>query len=162
QLLDDAKGQGEIETNPYKLGTANITGSYTGEIVRGRLYVNDVAIATGGTFKDGQFSFYALGKVGKGDKVEMVGLDRNGYEVDKKPVSVVESIGTITPAPYKLGTANLTGSYTGDVVKGRLYVNGTAVATGGTFSNGQFTFYVVGRFTKNDKVEIAGLDRNDN
>lgn len=156
------RGEGTLTPNSYKVGSSHITGSYTGDVVKASLYVNDVKVVTGGTFKNGSFELYALGRFGLGDKVELAGLDTLGNEIDRKPVNVVESEGTITPDPFKLGSTHLTGSYTGDVVKASLYVNGVKVITGGTFTGGQFTFYAAGRFKAGDLVEIAGLDRNGN
>lgn len=63
---------------------------------------------------------------------------------------------------YVLGDRNVSGTYTGEIAKGRAYVNGTAKAFGGTFENGDFSYYIGSGVTSvTDKFEIEGLDKND-
>ncbi|MBO0481006.1 toxin Cry1Ac domain D-VI-related protein [Candidatus Enterococcus courvalinii] len=152
------KGIGTITVDPFKLGTPNITGSYTGDVVKARLYVNDNLIVTGGTFASGQFTFYAVGRFNKNDKVELAGIDKFGNELDRKEVTFAQATGTITIDPYRLGTSEITGTYTGDTAKASLYVNDQLIVTGGNFSDGDFRFYAAGRFRAGDKVELAALD----
>lgn len=64
----------------------------------------------------------------------------------------------MTIDPYMFGASNITGTYTGIVAKGKLYVNGKyAGVIGGTFTGGSFTFYARGRFEAADIVELEGL-----
>ncbi|WP_165004713.1 MULTISPECIES: immunoglobulin-like domain-containing protein [unclassified Enterococcus] len=64
--------------------------------------------------------------------------------------------------PYIFGSDNITGTYTGDVERGKLYVNGAyAGVIGGTFSDGKFIFYAKGKFEATDKVELEGLNALD-
>ncbi|WP_133296349.1 immunoglobulin-like domain-containing protein [Listeria kieliensis] len=155
--------KGSITPNEYETTQDNITGSYTGDVVKGQLYVNGKYVSTGGTFKNGKFTYYVkAGTIKAGDKVEIIALDKNGKQLDRKPVQVKSATkGSITPNQYAIGQTNITGSYTGDVVKGQLYVNGKYVSTGGTFKNGKFTYYVkAGTIKAGDKVEIIALDKD--
>ncbi|HIB1875144.1 TPA: immunoglobulin-like domain-containing protein, partial [Enterococcus faecium] len=58
--------------------------------------------------------------------------------------------GTITPQKYTLGKTNITGSYTGDVTRAELRVNGKYINSGGEFTNGSFSYYVGNYIHKND------------
>ncbi|WP_439443424.1 immunoglobulin-like domain-containing protein [Listeria aquatica] len=158
-----AISKGSITPNEYVLGQTNITGSYSGDIVQGQLYINGKYVSTGGAFKNGKFTYYVkAGSIKAGDKVEIVALDKNGKELDRKPVQVMAATkGSITPDDYVLGQANITGSYSGDIAQGQLYINGKYVSTGGAFKNGKFTYYVKANSIKDgDKIEIVALDKN--
>ncbi|WP_165005483.1 immunoglobulin-like domain-containing protein [Enterococcus sp. ZJ1668] len=157
--LSDRNG-GTLSPAPYQFGVSHLTGTYTGEIVKASMYVNGKKVVTGGTFEDGGFSFYAAGRFTASDAVEIAGLDKNGKELDRQVVTFAETMGTLQLNEYKMSTLNITGTYTGDVAKATLYVNGTKVITGGTFEDGGFSFYAYRRFTKEDNVELAGLDKN--
>lgn len=64
--------------------------------------------------------------------------------------------------PYVFGTADITGTYAGDVKKGKLYVNDSYTGVvGGDFIDGKFSFYVKGKFLATDKVELEGLNSSD-
>ncbi|EOD7435750.1 immunoglobulin-like domain-containing protein [Enterococcus faecium] len=64
--------------------------------------------------------------------------------------------------PFIFGANNITGTYSGDVKKGKLYVNNSyAGVIGGTFKEGKFSFYARGKFLATDKVELEGLDGSD-
>ncbi|MDN3100703.1 hypothetical protein P0E61_10135 [Enterococcus faecalis] len=67
---------------------------------------------------------------------------------------------TINPYPY--GNEYITGTYTGEIKKAKLYVNDKYTGVvGGTFKSNNFTFYVKGRFKSTDKVELEGLSGQD-
>ena len=71
--------------------------------------------------------------------------------------------GSISPAEYAIGDNEITGTYTGDVAKARISINGKAQAWGGSFSNGRFSYYVGnGKIKAGDKVTITAYDKNDN
>ncbi len=44
-----------------------VTGTYTGDVTRAELRVNDTFINTGGIFIDGSFEYYVGGYIHKGD-----------------------------------------------------------------------------------------------
>jgi len=156
--------EGTLTPNPYQVGMSNITGSYTGDVVRANLLVNGRSISWGGTFSNGTFSYFVNSNViGREDTVELVAYDANDKELDRQTVTVnYETQGTISPAAYQVGSSNITGSYTGDVVRANLLVNGRSISWGGTFSNGTFSYFVnsnvIGR---EDTVELVAYDAND-
>ncbi|MBC1520351.1 hypothetical protein HB912_01670 [Listeria aquatica] len=161
QVIGTAKGT--LTPNPFTVGSSLITGSYSGDIVQGQLFINGKYVSKGGTFSKGQFSYYVkVGTVKATDKVELVGLDKNKKVLDRKNVQVNGVlVGSVMPNHYVPGTTSITGTYSGDVVKGQLYVNGKYVSTGGTFSSGKFSYYVkAGTIREGDKVELVALDKN--
>nr|WP_206537386.1 immunoglobulin-like domain-containing protein [Listeria grandensis] len=93
--------------------------------------------------KDGEFSFYAADKkIKKTDEIIMVAYDKNGDELARQLVKfVVVTEGTLTPVEMTIpGDNNVTGTYTGDITKIELTVNGK-IYKGGTVANGTFKFY---------------------
>ncbi|HIB1900931.1 TPA: immunoglobulin-like domain-containing protein, partial [Enterococcus faecium] len=62
--------------------------------------------------------------------------------------------GTITPDDYTIGDSVITGTYTGDVRKAHLFINGRPSKWGGTFENGRFEFYVGNLIKKDDDVTM--------
>lgn len=154
---------GSLTPNAFTVGSTMITGNYSGEIVQGQLFVNGKFVSKGGTFSGGKFSYYVkAGTVKAGDKVELVGLDKDQKVLDRKTVQVTGVLtGSLTPNSYVPGTTTITGTYSGDVVKGQLYVNDKYVSTGGAFSGGKFSYYVkAGTIKEGDKVELVALDKD--
>ncbi|MBC1475934.1 hypothetical protein HB852_15060, partial [Listeria grandensis] len=161
-----ANTQGTITPADYQVGDTNITGTYTGDVTSARLLVNgNIVTPAGGTFdQNGTFRFFVrAGTIRVGDRVELIALDApNGRELDRKQVRVIANTqGTITPADYRIGDTNITGTYTGDVTSARLLVNGNIVTpAGGTFDqNGTFRFFVrAGTIRVGDIVDLIALD----
>jgi hypothetical protein len=79
--------------DPFVFGSTNITGTYTGDVKKGKLYVNEVyAGVIGGTFKNGEFTFYARGKFEATDKVELEGLNElDAVVVEKQRVEIINN-----------------------------------------------------------------------
>ncbi|MBC1475743.1 hypothetical protein HB852_14095 [Listeria grandensis] len=155
--------EGTITPDTFTIGDSNITGKYTGDVKRLRLYINGVSVAWGGNLQDGVFTFYAANqKITMNDKVTM-----NAYDADDNllkenvPVNLKEAsaTGSIDPAMYTPGDSNITGTYKGDVVKAKLYVNGNYVSAGGDFSNGVFTYYAGGKIHAGDKAYLIAMDK---
>ena len=75
----------ELEPQEYHVGDVNITGTYTGDMSLGRLTVNGKVVSWGGSFKDGQFSYYVgAGKLKVGDKVVLDGYNKEKKLMDSK------------------------------------------------------------------------------
>lgn len=154
---------GTVSAYDYTVGDEYVRGTYTGDVKKAKVIVNGKVLALGGTFKDGEFSYW-VGKnaIKKGDSVLINGYDVDGDVLTKdNKVTVVAApavTGTITPSKFSLGSEQITGTYTGDVKKARLYVNDQLISQGGTFKNGTFTYYV-GKNTlnKNSKVRLVAL-----
>ncbi|MBC6167638.1 hypothetical protein HCA15_13365 [Listeria booriae] len=154
--------KGTIAPSQYTVGETNVTGSFTGDVVQAKLYVNGNYVSTGGTFVDGKFTYYVGNKIKQGDTAYLVAVDKNGKELDRKNISIKapETKGTITPSLYTVGETNVTGSFTGDVVQAKLYVNGNYVSAGGTFTNGKFTYYVGNKIKQGDTAYLVAVDKN--
>ncbi|MBC2069388.1 immunoglobulin-like domain-containing protein, partial [Listeria booriae] len=169
RLLDEQKvnvivaTQGTITPNSYTIGETNITGKYTGDVTRAHLFVNGVEISNGGTFANGNFTYFVrAGVIEAGDNVVLRAVDKNGKLLDEQKVNVIVATqGTITPNSYTIGETNITGKYTGDVARARLTVNGQEVSNGGTFANGNFTYFVrAGAIKAGDNVVLTAFDKN--
>ena len=155
----------ELKPQEYHVGDVNITGTYTGDMSLGRLTVNGKVVGWGGSFKDGQFSYYVgAGKLKVGDKVVLDGYNKEKELIDSKEIEVIsESSGSIDQVDtYKLGDSTITGTYTGDIHKGKLVVNGEVVSWGGTYKDGKFSYYVNSQIIKaGDQATIQGYDKFD-
>ncbi|MCA6767775.1 cell wall anchor protein, partial [Enterococcus hirae] len=82
------------------------TGTYTGDMSLGRLTVNGKVVSWGGSFKDGQFSYYVgVGKL----KVVLDGYNKEKELIDSKEIEVIsESSGSIDQVDtYKLGDSTI-------------------------------------------------------
>ncbi|KAB5920717.1 BspA family leucine-rich repeat surface protein [Bifidobacterium adolescentis] len=155
----------ELKPQEYHVGDVNITGTYTGDMSLGRLTVNGKVVSWGGSFKDGQFSYYVgAGKLKVGDKVVLDGYNKEKELMDSKEIEVIsESSGSIDQVDtYKLGDSTITGTYTGDIHKGKLVVNGEVISWGGTYKDGKFSYYVNSQIIKaGDQATIQGYDKFD-
>ena len=155
----------ELKPQEYHVGDVNITGTYTGDMSLGRLTVNGKVVSWDGSFKDGQFSYYVgVGKLKVGDKVVLDGYNKEKELIDSKEIEVIsESSGSIDQVDtYKLGDSTITGSYTGDIHKGKLVVNGEVISWGGTYKDGKFSYYVNSQIIKaGDQATIQGYDKFD-
>ncbi|MEQ7273832.1 immunoglobulin-like domain-containing protein, partial [Enterococcus hirae] len=87
----------ELKPQEYHVGDVNITGTYTGDMSLGRLTVNGKVVSWGGSFKDGQFSYYVgVGKLKVSDKVVLDGYNKEKELIDSKEIEVIsESSGSI-------------------------------------------------------------------
>ena len=158
-LFDKIPGVGTLTPKDFHLGDKYVSGTYTGAVTKLSLKVNGTVYPNGTLNNDGTFSFYTVGKITKlTDDVKVIGYDKKGNIVSEEKVNVKDATilpGTITPATFKLGTdKNITGSYTGDVSKVDVTVDGVKY-NGGEVKNGQFTFYAVDKIKQADAVVIV-------
>ena len=150
--------EGTLSDVQHTVGSSTITGTYTGEMSKARLVVNGNIISVGGTFKEGNFSYYVAPNQVKGtDMVHLQGYDKEGKPVgDLTPVTIQKQQGQLTEANHKLGQSTITGTYEGNVKKARLLVDGKQISWGGTFKDGTFSYYVAqGTIKANSTVELA-------
>ncbi|MBC2368747.1 hypothetical protein HBP99_08870 [Listeria booriae] len=132
--VDKNRGnQGTIATvAPFILGKDSyVTGTYTGDIAKVELQVNNVALQRITVASDGTIKYYAKGKINAlTDVVKLVGYDSAGVAVSTKVVTVTNANGGITVNPYVIGTDGyVKGTYTGNVAKISLTVNGDKKTT---------------------------------
>lgn len=167
-VTDPANTEGTITPASYNVSSADqfLRGSYTGDVVSARVYVNGSSVR-GGNFADGSFEFFIGNRIQSvDDVVEIEALDQYGKVLDRTTVELTRDLaGSITPDQYRVGETMITGTFTGDVNFARLVINGTpSNAWGGTFNaDGTFSFYVANLGIKaGDKVEIQALNRQIN
>ncbi|WP_260444509.1 immunoglobulin-like domain-containing protein [Listeria booriae] len=132
---------GTITPNAYVLGTDTyVKGTFTGDVAKVSITVNGVVKQTINT-PTSPFQYYAKDKIlNLTDVVTVTAYDATGKVLDTKPVTVTKNngqAGNVIADRYKLGKDSyVTGSYTGDVAKVSLEVNGTELqkikVTGGT------------------------------
>ncbi|MBC1359303.1 immunoglobulin-like domain-containing protein [Listeria booriae] len=129
----DRGNPGTIATvAPFKLGKDSyVTGTYTGDIAKVELQVNDVTLQRINVAADGTIKYYAKGKINNTtDVVKLVGYNTAGVAVSTKLVTISNSDGSITANPYVIGTDSyVKGTFTGDVAKISLTVNGDKKTT---------------------------------
>lgn len=132
-VSQDRGNPGTIATvAPFKLGKDSyVTGTYTGDIAKVELQVNDTSLQRISVAADGTIKYYAKGKINATtDVVKLVGYNSAGVAVSTKLVTVSNSDGSITANPYVIGTDSyVKGTYTGDVAKISLTVNGDKKTT---------------------------------
>ncbi|WP_059139797.1 immunoglobulin-like domain-containing protein, partial [Listeria fleischmannii] len=167
--LRDAKdetisGTGTVTADNFVIGTSTrITGTFTGDVHSLIVKVGTTEYA-GGTLDKatGTYSFYAWGKINSvSDDVTVYGINKQGARIATTPVVVTKpnTSGTITPNEFVIGQdSNLTATYTGDVKRVVVTINGVE-HTGGTVSNGNVTFFIGNKIvSKNDTVNITAYD----
>ncbi|MBC1373252.1 hypothetical protein HB847_12815 [Listeria booriae] len=132
--VDKNRGnQGTIATvAPFILGKDSyVTGTYTGDIAKVELQVNNVALQRISVATDGTIKYYAKGKINAlTDVVKLVGYDSTGVAVSTKVITVTSANGGITVNPYVIGTDSyVKGTFSGNVAKISLTVNGSKKTT---------------------------------
>ncbi len=84
-ILAAPEAKGTITPNKFTVGAVEITGTYTGDVKKAKLYVNDKLISQGGTFKNGSFTYYVgQNVISKGSNVRLVALTSDDKELDTK------------------------------------------------------------------------------
>lgn len=146
---------GTLVPDEYSLSSKTITGTYTGDI-------NTVAISIDGVLSktipvnNGKISYYVGTTIQAGQSIELIGYF-NGQEVDRKPVVIQSDSSHITSANFRIGDVNITGTFDGTITGAKLMIDGKDAGRGGSFKNGNFTFYVgAGKITANSNVKLQG------
>ncbi|MGJ8730609.1 immunoglobulin-like domain-containing protein [Listeria aquatica] len=157
--------EGTLKSADYTLGESSIVGNFDGDISYAKIMINGTELGSkGGTFsKDGSYSFW-IGVntiTNKNDNVVIIGYDKDNNELDRRQVNIKDQVvatsGTINPKALSEGETTITGTYTGDVKQVDLYVDGQYKSSGGSFSNGNFTYYA-GSLKAGQKVELVAYD----
>ncbi|RQW66835.1 hypothetical protein DUK53_09400 [Listeria sp. SHR_NRA_18] len=154
-----------LTANDYAFGDTELSGTFSSNIAKVRLWINDKAVTQATTNSAGVFTFPAAANfiVKATDKVEIVGVDASYNEKKRIRLSIKGSpIATtsLTADAYTIGTNTLNGTFGKSVAKVRLWVNGKAVTQATTTSDGDYTFTNIASFIKNatDRVEIVGVN----
>ncbi|WP_314059277.1 immunoglobulin-like domain-containing protein [uncultured Vagococcus sp.] len=83
-------GTGGLKATTYKIGTSNLTGEYTGDVKSIKVSINGT-IYSGGTVKDGTYSFYIFRKItALTDDVKVTGYDANGLKLNESKVTITQ------------------------------------------------------------------------
>ncbi|KMT63380.1 immunoglobulin-like domain-containing protein [Paenilisteria newyorkensis] len=128
------KKVGTITADPFTIGTDNyVKGALTGDVVKAALEVNGKQLTTI-TVSGTSYQYYAKSNITQPtDQVFIIGLDAAGNVLQRTPVTVKSAkvtAGTVTPSKFVLGTDTyVKGTFTGDVAKVSITVNGTVSQT---------------------------------
>ncbi|MBP2100493.1 immunoglobulin-like domain-containing protein [Enterococcus rivorum] len=145
--------------------SSSVTGKWTGTgVAKSGLIINDTVLAPNGT-SNGNFAYYAKGKIKITDKVYAVLYDVSGKELTRARVNIINSAIPVQTAiitkldDYDLTkSSSVTGKWTGtSVAKSGLIINDTALAPNGT-SNGNFAYYAKGKIKITDEVYAVLYD----
>lgn len=149
----------------YTFGDTMLTGNFSGDITKIRLWINDKVVTQATTTSDGTFTFHnAANFITKAtDKVELVGVDKSYNEKKRILLPIKNSSVTttdLTVSPYTIGANTLTGTFGKSISKVRLWINDKVVTQAITNADGSYTFANISSFITNatDKVEIVGVD----
>ncbi|EUJ32290.1 hypothetical protein MFLO_07077 [Listeria floridensis FSL S10-1187] len=153
-----------VNQNPYVIGTSTaLTGTYGQGISKVRLFVNGSVVAQATTSSNGTYTFTNAAQfiTSSADTVKVVGVDAQYIQRAEKAVTVQGSAVTytLTADPYALNQTSLTGKYSSNIARVRLFVNGVVVTQAQTDGNGNYTFPNAGALIKaGDRVEVVGVD----
>lgn len=155
---------GQLQVTPFVLYVDNyIRGTYTGDIAKISVVTNGVKGSTIPVSADGSFQYYAKASIkNTTDTVVLIGYDSTGNEISRIPVQIntaTPNKGAITPNIFKIGTdAYVDGSYTGDISRVELVVNGIKQAKIPASGN-TIHYYAKTLITStSDTVKINGYD----
>ncbi|MDT0110916.1 Ig-like domain-containing protein [Listeria booriae] len=159
---------GKLTTGDFTIGKDKyIVGTFTGDVKNFRVTIG-TNVYTGGSIDTakGTYTFYALDKATQPGTFKIEALDKYGHVLDTKTANIVKAssdntpgTGTVTAAGFVIGQdKNVTGTFTGDVKSIKLVYDGTTYS-GGTLTNGNYTFYALDKIT--DKTKSARIDGYD-
>ncbi|MBC1887958.1 hypothetical protein HCA63_06290 [Listeria booriae] len=159
---------GQLTTNDFTINKDKyIIGKFTGDVKNFRVTIG-TNVYTGGAIDTakGTYTFYALDKATQPGTFKIEALDKYGHVLDTKTANIVRAssdntpgTGTVTAAGFVIGQdKNVTGTFTGDVKSIKLVYDGITYS-GGTLTNGNYTFYALDKIT--DKTKSARIDGYD-
>ncbi|MBC1605360.1 autolysin modifier protein [Listeria rocourtiae] len=165
----DVKVEGQkvdlITVNNYTLTEKTLEGTFKEGVSRVRLFVNGVvktqAVTDNAT---GKYVFHNMSSfvLDKNDKVEVVAVNSQFQEIERKSVNIVgKSSNGITADEYTIGGKTITGTFESSVARVRLSVDGEIKAQATTDSaTGK---YVINNADKlivsaSSKIEIVAVD----
>ncbi|WP_252371140.1 immunoglobulin-like domain-containing protein, partial [Listeria newyorkensis] len=154
-----------LTANTYKMGDTKLTGTVGKNVSRVRLWINGKPVVQGVINADGTYEFPTAANFIKlvGDTVEVVAVDSNYVEVNRKTVTVTGTStfdNALTVAKFNTGDTKITGTFGKDIKKVRLSINGKSVTQAATTAAGTFEIANVDKFITSplDLVEIVGVD----
>ncbi|WP_348921848.1 immunoglobulin-like domain-containing protein [Enterococcus rotai] len=162
--LAEEPEKGSLSVDSYQYGDINLTGTFSGDIKRGRLTINQQVVSWGGTFRDGQFTYYiGAGRIKEGDHAVIDFLNSEDEVVESYEIHPTTPSGKVEPATYMLGSSEIKTTFEGDVKRARLVVDNVVVSVGGTISEGNVLKYYVNpaQLKQDSKVVLQGYNSAD-
>nr|WP_312025932.1 immunoglobulin-like domain-containing protein [Listeria booriae] len=158
----DVKSQikSTLTPNPFYIGKDNyVTGQLVGDITKFSLTVNGIEYTKINVTTAPDFKYYANNVIKNAtDIVQINGYSATGNLLDSKPVTIANTeTGKITSTEaFKIGKDSyITATYTGDITKAELQVNGTALQRIGV-TNGTIKYYAKTNITNTaDEVKLV-------
>ncbi|MBC1945401.1 hypothetical protein HCJ32_10525 [Listeria booriae] len=158
----DVKNQTKstLTPKPFYIGKDNyITGQLAGDITKFSLTVNGTEYTRISVTTAPEFKYYANNIIKSAtDTVRINGYSATGSLLDSQPVTIVNNItGKITSADaFKIGKDSyISATYTGDITKAELQVNGKALQRIGV-TNGTIKYYAKTNITNTtDEVKLV-------
>ncbi|EGO7566492.1 hypothetical protein F6356_002524, partial [Enterococcus faecalis] len=156
--------KGSVYVDGYQYGDINLTGTFSGDVKRGRLTINQKVVSWGGTFRDGQFTYYVgAGRIKEGDQAIIDFLNSEDEVVESYEIHPTSPSGKIYPTKYMLGDSEIRTTFEGDVKRARLVVDNVVVSVGGTILDGNILSYYVNpaQIKKDSNVVLQGYNSSD-
>ncbi|MBC6316682.1 immunoglobulin-like domain-containing protein [Listeria grandensis] len=155
---------------PFQLGNTAVTGTYAGtnlDAITKVVLLVDGVVVKNGAFNPATktFQIYAGGLITTLQQKVEVALFHGNTELKRAPVSVTGTY-NLSPSPYQLGNASVTGTYAGTdlttITKVVLLVDGVIVKNGALNTSAKtFQVYASGLITNlQQKVEVALFSGN--
>lgn len=155
---------GLVNPDSFKLGLDEyITGMLDKKIKKVVLYVNDQQIESGKIFSDQTFEIHTGNKITSlKDKVEVVGLDRKGNELERQTVSIEQAKIVLTAEDYALHDDTIQGIAGNQMEIVSLIINDEFIRSVNIEENDQFTIPIENGdiFDDEDIVEVVGSLNN--
>ncbi|MBC2037422.1 toxin Cry1Ac domain D-VI-related protein [Listeria booriae] len=152
----------KVTVADYKVGDKYINATYNNSDVTQVGLVVDGVKYWGGDVANGTVKYYALDKIKSATSVATMNFyDASGNLLASKAIKIEASYaGEIKTANFKIGENNITGTFTGDVKKIAVSINGK-MYYGGTVSpdTGSYKFYALDKkIQATDAVVVYGYD----
>ncbi|MBC1558551.1 hypothetical protein HB911_07565 [Listeria booriae] len=152
----------KVTVADYKIGDKYVNATYNNSDITQVGLVVDGVKYWGGDVANGTVKYYAADKIKSATSVATMNFyDASGNLLASKPIKVDAAyVGEIKTANFKVGENNITGTFTGDVKKLAISINGK-MYYGGTIAleTGSYKFYVLDKKIKaTDEVTVYGYD----
>ncbi|MEN2666120.1 immunoglobulin-like domain-containing protein [Listeria aquatica] len=157
---------GSISTTPFVLEKDSyVTGTYEGDVAKIALEVDGEMRQSIAVPKNSPNYRYYLDKRNElqtGEhEVNIIAYDTAGKELDRKPVELTHYItsGSLSVNPFVLGKDSyVTGSYTGDVKKVAIEINGERGQVITVPADGNYKYYIRGLQATDEKIFMVAYD----
>lgn len=170
-VVQSKNGETSMETKvavlaPFRISTTIVYNTATDCVVLGTGSPGEVIdLRDASTYASGNATVNAAGyyemRISGSPVSDKMGLwhSRPEHYTFSENIGTPQVKGGVTPASFKIGSSYVTGTFTGDVTKGLLVINGVPQSIGGDFTSTGFRYYIEGSKIKaGDRVEFVGLN----